>query len=77
MASGSGSGRGYGREGPRRSISMKGKGTMVENLRCDSTIYHEYLQHRSYAEDLGLNFPTPPFSISEPNPNDTPPNLTS
>ena len=73
MASGSGSGRGYGREGPRRSISMKGKGTMVDHLGRDSTSYHEYLQRRSYAEDLGLNFPTPPFSISEPDPNDHPP----
>ena len=73
MASGSGSGRGYGREGPRRSISMKGKGTMVENLGRDSTRYHEYLQHRSYAEDLGLNFHTHPNSISESDPNDTTP----
>ena len=74
MASGSGSGswRGYGREGPRHSISMKGKGTMVENLGRDSTRYHEYLQHRSYAEDLGLNSHTLPFSVSEPDPNATP-----
>ena len=47
MASGSGrggSGRGYGRDGPRRSISMRGKGLMIDNLGLDDTAYHEYLQ---------------------------------
>ncbi|KAK0588003.1 hypothetical protein LWI29_032652 [Acer saccharum] len=73
----SGSGRGHGREGPRRSISMKGKGPMVDNLGHNDSTYHEYLQHRAYAEDLGLNCPTPPLIISESDPNDNTPNLTS
>ncbi|KAK0587083.1 hypothetical protein LWI29_017034 [Acer saccharum] len=74
------SGRGYGRDGlvdPRRSISMKGKGTMINNLDHNNPTYHEYLQRRTYAEDLGLNIPNPPLIISEPDPNDTTPNLTS
>ena len=71
--SGSGSGRGHGRYGPRRSISMKGKGPMIDNLGRDDTAYHEYLQRRAYAEDLGLNSPAPPLIISEPDPDDTPP----
>ena len=46
MASGSGgNGRGNGRDGPRRSISMKGKGTMIDNLGRNNPTYHEYLQH--------------------------------
>ncbi|KAK0607371.1 hypothetical protein LWI29_014006 [Acer saccharum] len=82
MASGSGngSGRGYGRDGPvdpRCSISMKGKGTMINNLDHNNPTYHEYLQRRTYAEDLGLNLPNPPIIISEHDPNDTTPNLTS
>ncbi|KAK0581450.1 hypothetical protein LWI29_007554 [Acer saccharum] len=75
--SGSGSGRGHGREGPRRSISMHGKGPMVDNLGHNDSTYHDYLQRRAYAEDLGLNFPTPPLIISESDPNDNTPNLTS
>ena len=84
MASGSGgNGRGNGRDGPRRSISMKGKGTMIDNLGRNNPTYHEYLQHQTYAEDLGLNYPRPPLIISEPDPNEpndtpvTPHNLTS
>ncbi|KAK0577180.1 hypothetical protein LWI29_029121 [Acer saccharum] len=73
----SGSGRGHGREGPRRSISMKGKGPMVDNLGHNDSTYHEYLQRRAYAEDLGLNCPTPPLILSESDPNDNTPNLTS
>jgi len=83
MASG-GNGRGHGRDGPRRSISMKGKGTMIDNLGRNNPTYHEYLQHQTYAEDLGLNYPRPPLIISEPDPNTpndtpvtTPHNLTS
>ena len=41
--SGSGSGRGHSRDGPRRSISMRGKGPMIDNLGRDDTAYHEYL----------------------------------
>ena len=51
MASG-GNGRGHGRDGPRRSISMKGKGPMIDNLGHNDTTYHEYLQRWAYAEDL-------------------------
>ncbi|KAK3218546.1 hypothetical protein Dsin_012516 [Dipteronia sinensis] len=69
MASGSGN-------APRRSISMKGKGRMADNLGHDDRAYHEYLQHKVYAEDLGLNFPQshshPSLRISEPDPNVTP-----
>ena len=75
--SGNGSGRGHGREGPRRSISMKGKGAMIDNLNHNNPTYHEYLQRQAYAKDLGLNYPTPPLIISEPDPNDNTPNLTS
>ena len=62
MASGSGrsgNGRGHGRDGPRRSISMKGKGPIIDNLGRNDSTYHDYLQRRAYAEDLGLNCPTP------------------
>ena len=84
MASGSGgNGRGNGCDGPRHSISMKGKGTMIDNLGRNNPTYHENLQHQTYAEDLGLNYPRPPLIISEPDPNGpndtpvTPHNLTS
>ena len=76
MASG-GNERGHDHDGPRRSISMKGKGPMIDNLDHNDTTYHEYLQRQTYAEDLGLDYPTPPLTISEPDPNDTTPNLTS
>ena len=67
------SGRG---DGPRCSISMKGKDRMTDNLGYDDSTYHEYLQHQVYAEDLGLNSLTPSLIIFEPDPNATP-NLTS
>ncbi|KAK3189494.1 hypothetical protein Dsin_029055 [Dipteronia sinensis] len=69
MASGSG-------DAPRRSISMKGKGRMTDNLGHDDRAYHEYLQRQVYAEDLGLNFPQShshlSLRISEPDLNVTP-----
>ena len=65
MASGSGgNGRGHGHDSPRRSISMKGKGTMINNLDHNNPTYHEYLQRWTYVEDLGLNRPTPLLVIS-------------
>ena len=67
MASGSG-------DGPRRSILMKGKDRMLDNVDYDNTAYHEFLQHQAYAESL--NSPRPPLIISEPDPNTTP-HLTS
>ena len=45
---------------------------MIDNLGRDDTAYHEYLQRRAYAEDLGLNSPTLPLIILEPDPDDTP-----
>ena len=62
MASGSG-------DGPRCSISMKGKGRMYvlpepDNVSYDDTDYHEFLQHQGYAESL--NSPHPPLIIFEP-----------
>ncbi|KAK3212678.1 hypothetical protein Dsin_017384 [Dipteronia sinensis] len=69
MASGSGG-------APRRSISMKGKGRMMDNLCHGDRAYHEYLQQQVYAEDLGLNFSQshshPSLRISEPDLNVTP-----
>ncbi|KAK0606647.1 hypothetical protein LWI29_002054 [Acer saccharum] len=56
---------------------MKGKGLMIDNLGRNDSTYHDYLQRRAYAEDLGLNCPTLPLIISESDPNDTTPNLTS
>ncbi|KAK3221537.1 hypothetical protein Dsin_008562 [Dipteronia sinensis] len=68
MASGSG-------DAPRRSILMKGKGRMTDNLGHDDRAYHEYLQHQVYAEDLGLNIlqfhSHPSLRISEPDLNVT------
>ncbi|KAK3183515.1 hypothetical protein Dsin_030801 [Dipteronia sinensis] len=63
-------------DAPRRSISMKGKGRMTDNLGHDDRAYHEYLQQQVYAEDLGINFPQshshPSLRISEPDLNVTP-----
>ena len=71
MASG-GNGRGHDRDSPKHLISMKGNGPMIDNLGHNDTTYHEYLQRRAYAEDVGLDYPTPPLTISEHDPNDTP-----
>ena len=74
MASGSG-------DGPRHSISKKGKGRMPvlpepDNISYDNTAYHEFLQAQAYAKNLGINSHHPPLIISEPDPNATP-HLTS
>ena len=63
MASGS-------KEGPRRSISMKGKGRTPDNVGYDNTAYHEFMQHQVYVESL--NSPHPPLIISKPDPDATP-----
>ena len=63
MASG-GNGRGHGHDSPRRSISMKGKGTMIDNLGHNNPTYHDYLQCWAYAKDLGLDYHTPTLIIS-------------
>ena len=58
-------------------VRFRWKVTMIDNLDRNNPTYHDYLQHRAYAQDLGLDCPTPPLTISEPDPNDTTPNLTS
>ena len=58
MASGSG-------DGPRRSISIKGKGRMPillepDNVSYDDTAYHEFLQAQAYVESLNSPYPNHP-----------------